>query len=197
MLVWMPSEAANVPPGTVASGFAKLFAGLTASKAQDRDARADAWIDDALADDVATISYEQALRTHARYRRPDLPPLPVAELDPEFQKPPQSVRITEWVPENSASSLQANRKLASITIRLTRSECNQLRERATAAGLTVSAYLRSCIFEAETLRAQVKDALQQIHSEKEREGVRVESSPKDWRARFFAHWSRNRNQPDA
>jgi len=42
-------------------------------------------------------------------------------------------------------------------------------ERATAqagreAGLTVSAYLRSCTFEAEALRAQVKEALAELRT---------------------------------
>ena len=50
-------------------------------------------------------------------------------------------------------------KRASITIRLSKVECEQLHKRATEAGLTVSAYLRSCTFEAEALRAQVKQVL--------------------------------------
>jgi hypothetical protein len=43
-------------------------------------------------------------------------------------------------------------------------ECTQLRKRAADAGLTVSAYLRSCTFEAESLRALVKDTLAQLRS---------------------------------
>ncbi len=57
---------------------------------------------------------------------------------------------------------ERNLKSASITIRLSKAECAQLRKRAAEAGLTVSAYLRSCTFEAETLRAQVKEALAQL-----------------------------------
>jgi hypothetical protein len=200
----MPSEAVKVLPG--ASGFAKLFAGLTARKSGDGDARsdsrADEWIDDILAPDVATISYERALRAHARYRRPDPPPPSVTEIDPEVPKPPQSVRITERIPENNSPTSATNRKLSSVTVRMSHSECDQLRERATAAGLTVSAYLRSCIFEVEALRAQVKEALLQIQSNgfqagSERPEVRDEPSPRDWRTRLFAHWSRNRHRPDA
>jgi hypothetical protein len=37
-----------------------------------------------------------------------------------------------------------------------------LRKRSAEAGITVSAYLRSCAFEVETLRAQVKDAVAQM-----------------------------------
>jgi len=55
-------------------------------------------------------------------------------------------------------------KEASITIRMSKAECAQLRKRAAEAGLTVSAYMRSCTFEAESLRAMVKEALAQLRS---------------------------------
>jgi len=61
-------------------------------------------------------------------------------------------------------TLAENRKSASVTIRLSKPECAQLHQRATAAGLTVSAYLRSCVFEAESLRAQVVETLAQLRS---------------------------------
>jgi hypothetical protein len=48
---------------------------------------------------------------------------------------------------------------------MSKAECAQLHKRAAEAGLTVSAYLRSCTFEAESLRAMVKDALAQLRSE--------------------------------
>jgi len=51
---------------------------------------------------------------------------------------------------------------ASVTIRLSRAECARLHQRAEEAGLTVSAYLRSCAVEAEALRAQVKQALAEL-----------------------------------
>ena len=43
------------------------FAGLLAALATPAQQRALAWNDDDLADDVATLSYERALRAHARY----------------------------------------------------------------------------------------------------------------------------------
>jgi len=48
--------------------------------------------------------------------------------------------------------------------RLSQTECGQLRTRAAEAGLSISAYLRSCTFEAETLRSQVKEALAQLRT---------------------------------
>jgi hypothetical protein len=55
-------------------------------------------------------------------------------------------------------------KCASITIRLSEAECAQLRQRAAEAGLTVSAYLRSCTFEAESLRALVRETMAQLRA---------------------------------
>jgi predicted HicB family RNase H-like nuclease len=57
---------------------------------------------------------------------------------------------------------EKKRKSASITLRVAAEEYEQLQERAAAAHLSVSAYIRSCIFEAESLRAQVKAALVQM-----------------------------------
>jgi len=61
-----------------------------------------------------------------------------------------------------ASTALAPVKNASITIRMSADDCEQLRSRAAEADMNVSAYLRSCIFEVESLRAQVKDAVAQM-----------------------------------
>jgi predicted DNA binding CopG/RHH family protein len=164
----MPESAQSLPPSTVA-GFANLLSGLIASKPAPKSS--DPWNDDALAQDVATLSYEQALRSHARYR-PSGPPNPssLTDLDSPISQQTPPARQTASActePRSSAktvSSLEERRKSASITIRLSPTECDQLRERAAAAGLTVSAYLRSCVFEVESLRAQVKDTLAQLRS---------------------------------
>ena len=200
----MAAEAAKALPES-ASSFAKLFAGLTRPKSRAPSTRDDSWIDEALAEDVATISYEQALRAHARYRPTDPLPPAIEEPDPARPKPPLSVRITEWAPDDASAAVSAHRKQSSITIRLSRDECSQLRERAAAAGMTVSAYLRSCIFEVETLRVQVKEALSELQSEAAGSGARTQASsrsaasPRDWRTRLLAHWPRNRdrNRADA
>jgi predicted DNA binding CopG/RHH family protein len=92
-----------------------------------------------------------------------------------------------------ASSYERNLKDASITIRMSKAECAQLHRRAAEAGLTISAYLRSCTFEAESLRAMVKDTLAQLSS------VTAQAKPADsapsrfrsllrWLARLFTPW---------
>ena len=60
--------------------------------------------------------------------------------------------------------MERDLKCASITIRLSEAECAQLRQRAAEAGLTISAYLRSCTFEAESLRALVRDTMAQLRT---------------------------------
>jgi hypothetical protein len=177
-------------PTSGASSFAGLLAALTApaSAAQDRAPFGD---DDGLEDDVATLSYERALRTHARYRPSDTIPSDASDysltnaptqrpigvrqaISPAVNPVQEPATLAPVAPAGSATSSEAgqvhssefdrNLKSASITIRMSHEECAQLRKRAADAGLTVSAYLRSCTFEAESLRAQVKDALAQLRA---------------------------------
>ena len=61
-------EAASSP---APSSFAGFLTALTTPGAPTRTSTASSWIDDGLEDDVATLSYERALRTHSRYRYAD------------------------------------------------------------------------------------------------------------------------------
>ena len=169
----------NLPSSAPAS-FAGLLASLTAPAPKT------AWNNDDLAEDVATLSYEHALRAHTRYSPADagdwaFPQAAGSQADrskdaplSDSALPAQSAALwgaPGWGEETRAEStespstaLEQNKKCASITIRLSKTECDQLRRRASQAGLTVSAYLRSCTFEAEALRAQVKDVLAELRT---------------------------------
>lgn len=130
-----------------AASFASFLAGL-ADLEEDNPAAAgeDRWDCGELAQDVATFGSvnSAAGQENELVGRPDAPiSVPAAG-------------------SHSRVSGQARRKTASVTIRMTQAECDQLQRRASAAGMTVSAYLRSCTFEAEALRAQVKEALAQF-----------------------------------
>jgi hypothetical protein len=155
---------------------------------------------------VATLSYERALRTHARYRTGN--PLSADPTDRSLTQPaepsyealsadaatavPVSANAEAWVTHGPATALDRNLKSSSITIRLSHEECAQLRKRAAEAGLTVSAYLRSCTFEAESLRAMVKDTLAQLRPEppkrKETASTTLRRSWFGWLLRFFPPW---------
>jgi hypothetical protein len=143
------SESATTPGIKSASSFASLLESFTSLAKNNNET----WNDTALLDDVATISYEQALRSHRR--------VPSVDALPEVRPQPRSAQVT---PTALSAAKDRKRKTASITIRLTESEEAQLHERAAAAQLSVSAYLRSCILEAEALRTQVKDTLAQMRS---------------------------------
>lgn len=138
--------AASATPSPSFAGILGRFAAPERNFPPGREA-------DGLADDVATVvSYEYALRAQGRYR------------------PPEAMAVEELRPVPAASSAAVapaapeQRKCASVTIRLTAEENERLRERATEAGMTLSAYVRSCAFEVETLRAQVKQTITELRA---------------------------------
>jgi hypothetical protein len=173
------------------------FAGMLAALAAPGQKRPPARDLDGFEDDVATLSYERALRAHTRHRAPDatdraLTQVPDTErlhfdelhLEPGVSAAQRATSQRAFVPEAPTEPAAANEpsilneistandrnlKCASITIRVSKAEYAQLRQRAAEAGLTISAYLRSCTLEAESLRAQVKDTLAQLRSEAPKE----------------------------
>lgn len=142
--------AASTQSSSGASDFAGLLATLTAPPphaAEDESL----WSSSDMGEDVASLSYERALRAHARYRPADRN---AHHDDASFLPSEQS--------GTGAAAPERELRTASVTIRLSQAESAQLHRRAAEAGLTVSAYLRSCALEAEELRAQVKLALAEL-----------------------------------
>lgn len=95
-------------------------------------------------DNAVTLDHESVVRKHPRYQ--------IADRH-----------------ANQADSLAGDSSVdahdlghSGVTIRLSHAECARLRRRASETGLTVSAYLRSCVLEADSLRAQVKVALGEL-----------------------------------
>jgi hypothetical protein len=170
-------ESASQPAASSSSKpESSSFAGFLSALASPAP-RTTQWNDDALADDVATLSYESALKAHSRYN-PAAEPLPQpspvfaqpsAAFDPERLSPASgslfsTVERAPQLPAPPSATGPGDLKSASITIRMSEAECAQLKQRAADAGITISAYLRSCTFEAETLRGQVKEALAQLRA---------------------------------
>lgn len=211
----MPQTATSTPSPT--------FAGMLAALAAPGQKRPPVRDLDGLEDDVATLSYERALRAHARYRAPEAmdrsltssPPAdnprifevrpaveqsvvpPVSEMPMASGTPLAAAEEPEAVQEFSTAT-DRNLKSSSITIRLSRVECAQLRKRAAEAGLTVSAYLRSCTFEAESLRALVKDTLAQLRSQKSTaEQPGAIAHERLWRRWFVRFWPPERSRQNA
>lgn len=143
--------SSKTSPFPAAMGFAGALASATDP----------AWDDDGLADDVATISYDQALRNHVRSQS-----RPLAPSQGPHAPATEGTAAPSIHDDCDHSELPDTRplKTASITIRLSEPDCRQVRDRAAEAGLTVSAYLRSCALEVESLRAQVKATLAQLQN---------------------------------
>jgi hypothetical protein len=192
-----PSQpAASASPAAEPSSFAGFLSALTSPAPSTRN---NSWDDNALAEDVATLSYESALKTHARYKPSPDPPQSSSAFVPEPASPdpgnfiPMAAREPQAPASSSAPSPKAGPgelKSASITIRMSHAECAQLKQRAAEAGMTISAYLRSCTFEAEALRGQVKEALAELRaaaSPIEKQPALPVEQPKrfDWLARIF------------
>jgi hypothetical protein len=160
--------------------FASVLASITGKRTTD------SWDDSGLGDDVATISYEQALRSHRRVGSSEsaTKALPIENADANSY--PAASTLAKLCDKKG-------RKSASITLRLTAAEQAQLQERAAAARLSVSAYIRSCIFEAESLRAQVKEALAQMQTASPQTNtIAATGKPsRNWHKRLFPSWSRS------
>ena len=212
ILQTMQQSASTEPSST----FAGILAALAVPTQKRRPALDTARDTGGLEDDVATLSYERALRAHSRFRTPD--PTDRSLTQPS---PPARLRIQEAFPSNpepantdpanakeaapaanaflrdetlevvtpDSTAHHRNLKSARITMWLSPAESLQLRTRAAEAGLTVSAYLRSCTVEAESLRAQVKDTLAQMRAEAPTEDPVMSTPP---RGRWFGWLHRNR-----
>ena len=203
-------QAAIASPSPTSSSFAGLLAALTAPASKGTPA----WNDDDLADDVATLSYERALRNHNRYKPADTGdgasaqaadsrscrncgalPSHAAPVAQPVNLPAEPGWSEDEKPQSApgvSTIFDQNRKCASITIRLSKAEGEQLRRRAAEAGLTVSAYLRSCTFEAEALRAQVKEVLAELRktssTEKQSAKTAIRRSWFEWLWRLMPQW---------
>jgi predicted DNA binding CopG/RHH family protein len=64
--------------------------------------------------------------------------------------------------EVAQRAMALERRQSIVSIRLTDSEIERLRQRAAESGISVSGYMRSCVLDAEHLRAQVKQALAEM-----------------------------------
>ncbi|WP_162601374.1 plasmid mobilization protein [Occallatibacter savannae] len=140
------------PAQSASRGSGNSFADMLASFA---GGESDGWDDSGLEADVSTIGGVPGGRVTAETRN-------VSVADETEQNTALGVDARE--PGSSSARV---RRGASITIRVTAEEQSRLQERAAAAKVSVSAYLRSCVFEAEALRAEVKEALAQLKSAQE------------------------------
>ncbi len=206
----MQQPAQSQPP-PASQSFAGLLATLASPSRREADP-ATGWNDGDLGDDVVTLSYERALHAHARYQpadkddstltqerqtgagiAQDAAKLPAAPFDGSMSAPAS---------EASRGANDGDLRSVSVTIRLSKAECARLHKHAAEAGVTVSAYLRSCTFEAEALRAEVKMALAELRSAALKDRPAAPAKERrtfwgwvafGWLARYLPRW-RSANQ---
>jgi hypothetical protein len=199
-------QTAQAPPSPSSPSFAGLLASLASPKPITGDHISEL-NNDELSEDVVTLSYECALRNHARFkpREPDEWSLP-ADSGPEDDDVQDGVPATsnggEGLPVGATSADDRDLRTTSVTIRLSSAESARLHQRAAEAGVTVSAYLRSCTFEADALRAQVKSALAELRAAaRGREQTSIEIRPQhSWRGslkQLFMRGKSNQNSAEA
>lgn len=144
------AASASTQPSPNRANFAGLLELFATS--DRRPVRAADWSQNQAEDDIASLSYDRALRMHTRTQPVQLASPTAAETPPAADSTP------------TADAPPDPRKSASVTIRLSQNELELLHARATESGLNVSAYLRSCIFDVEDLRAQVKHTLRELRT---------------------------------
>lgn len=184
MLLSMQQLATSAPQSRDRN-FADLLAGLAlpAKKPPQGDL-------DGLEDDVATLSYEQALRGRSR----SVPPPSPANLS--SPKP----FVSSSSPETPATVSQPRaRRSTSVTVRFSASEADQLHALAAEANMTVSAYLRSCAFEVENLRSEVKSTLAKLRSAPAPEAKPnpIGREPRGRWPRALSRWFKSKSSPSA
>ncbi len=192
----LQSPPAARPPDIAT--FAGVLAALTAPREKSRSTGTES-TPDCLDDgdgDVTLLSYERALKSHGRARTRESNP---STARPSLDGPntarqnsgPSSSKAEPATDSQAAAprarplsgSLYDGRKRASVTIRTSMAEYANLQQRSAEAGLTVSAYLRSCAFEVDSLRAQVKQALAELRSASP--GAKEPARPDPWWRRIF------------
>jgi hypothetical protein len=193
------------PPTSAApANSSRSFAGLLAAIAfPDKTRQPESDLDEG-DEDVASLSYEQALRSHSPFdpvsptnqpaAAPAANPLTSMKTVDRRTVTVGSGPLDSAKPQGSNTPSQSGRRCSSVTVRLSAPESEQLHLRAAEAGMTVSAYLRSCTFEVESLREEVKTALSQLRS---LDTTKQEPAPSGKRRsclRFFKLPSRARSQ---
>jgi predicted DNA binding CopG/RHH family protein len=154
----------------VSSSFARVLSAVTAPESSETAEPAPAWSDahvaEEVSDEAASLSYEAALRRGAHFSA-DWPTAAhrIAQTAADCTSAGDFVQDEGPQPDPfRAPAADQEKRRSSVTIRLTQAECVQLKQRAAEAGLTLSAYIRSCTFEAEALRAQVKQTLAELRA---------------------------------
>ena len=180
MLITM-QPASTIPTTDSSRSFAGFLADFAATKlAGPLEADSDSGLEEDF-----SLSYEHALRGQSSLPTKSA----LISLDSTLAEASSSCHRPDQVPEKVVSR-NSGKRTASVTIRLSLPESEQLHLRAYEAGLTVSAYLRSCAFEVESLRAEVKATVAKLRCGSERVEIKKGETPHSGLPSWRRFWDR-------
>ena len=119
---------------------------------------------------VLTVAQNSALDPEVNITSQETEISPVSHLSPlddsliedELSLSPSPGRNGGKTQSTTRSYRILDQRCATISVRLSSSEVERLRSRAEESQMSISSYLRSCVLEADQLRAQVKQALAEL-----------------------------------
>jgi hypothetical protein len=179
-MLLMMEQPVKTLPSPSAPSFASLLASFAAPETEGSRSATD-WDNEELADDVVALSYGSMHQAGAARE--------IDAAEPRGEKN-QNDAVQNDAGAEESTGAAGTLRTASVTIRLNSNECAMLRQRATEAGLTVSAYVRSCTLEADALRAQVKQALAEMKSSAEMKTTAENDGAAAVRHRWLGPWLR-------
>jgi hypothetical protein len=115
-------------------------------------------------DRVASPSSAKAIRRSALRAEKKHTPVRHGWAEATRPHPEQQIPATELSLEIPARQIHLEHRHAVVSLRLSDAEFDRLRVRAAESGISMSAYMRSCVLDAEHLRAQVKETLSQMRA---------------------------------
>lgn len=101
----------------------------------------------------------QTAKTASAGRRRHAP-----SVEPSRMLSAKNAPVPELGLQISSKQTHLEHRHAIVSIRLNDAEFDRLKLRAAESGISVSAYMRSCVLDAEHLRSQVKEALNQMRA---------------------------------
>jgi len=104
----------------------------------------------------------QLNRSVAAYDRTLLAANAMDDIDVNLHK--EGAPRSSLVLKKNASMDQRDQRRTILSVRLTGEELEKLKDRADESGISVSAYMRLCVLDADQLRAQVKQVLAEVRA---------------------------------
>lgn len=148
-----PETSSPDPSSPDLDSFAAFLEKLSRADVLDAPTRSVTVFESVPEEEAAALSYEHVLRR------------PHAATPSQSPFPAQPIALATTAPPETALVTTTERRNARASICLSERERDLLRRRAKENSLSVSAYVRSCIFEVEALREQVQQFMAHMQNQ--------------------------------